>query len=367
MRARAARARARCVRTPHATTPPPLIPSLPAPFRPPPPPLPPPADDDVMKGNADYTHAAWAAMPQARALCTTLLSADRSTRPSPAAVLTHPWLVAAVHRDKRINLSLRYLDRVSSMRGLCLRSCIAVLPQPTRTELQAQFDAIDSDTKGYLNPSDVRRALKPPKSKQRRKQGKGERASGRSSSVLSSEASAGETEIETAATATVSAAAGAESAEGGVSVALSSAAALILRRLLQSALEDAGVGKKHREQRGGRKSMRAAHGARRVGVVSFSMFVEAALEEDLPLVRRLWSEAFALLDADADGVVGADDLAGALRRLGLDGGMGAPEREEMLEEAGCNATSKELLRLVLKGERTRPSGAPRGSNDAVNL
>jgi hypothetical protein len=58
------------------------------------------------------------------------------------------------------------------------------------------------------------------------------------------------------------------------------------------------VGKKHKEKRSGRESHRPTHGARRVGVVSFSMFAEAALDGDLRLVRQLWSTAFAALDAE---------------------------------------------------------------------
>ena len=42
-----------------------------------------------------------------------------------------------------------------------------------------------------------------------------------------------------------------------------------------------GVGTKHKEARGGQEHVRKAYGARRVGVVSFSMFAEAALEADL--------------------------------------------------------------------------------------
>ena len=46
--------------------------------------------------------------PDARALCLTLLCAEPLERPTPSEVLSHPWLRAAVSRDRRINLSLRY-------------------------------------------------------------------------------------------------------------------------------------------------------------------------------------------------------------------------------------------------------------------
>ena len=69
----------------------------------------------------------------------------------------------------------------------------------------------------------------------------------------------------------------------------------------QNALADTGVGRGSQERRG--SAQRKAQGARRVGVVTFSMFVEAALEGDKPLVRRLWSKAFEKLDGDGDGNV----------------------------------------------------------------
>ena len=52
----------------------------------------------------------------------------------------------------------------------------------TRWELQRAFDALDSDAKGYLNPTDVRRALKPPKSERRTRRGGGRSSASEDSS-----------------------------------------------------------------------------------------------------------------------------------------------------------------------------------------
>ena len=48
------------------------------------------------------------------------------------------------------------------MRSICLRCLESVLPMEKRNELWEQFNALDSDQKGYLNGGDVRRAIKPP-------------------------------------------------------------------------------------------------------------------------------------------------------------------------------------------------------------
>ena len=79
------------------------------------------------------------------------------------------------------------------------------------------------------------------------------------------------------------------------------------------------------------------------------MFAEAALENDLPLVRRLWDAAFARLDGDGDGLVSEADLHACLAALGT--AVATDGATAMLMDAAsgkCN--SSDLLRLVLKGE-----------------
>ena len=291
-----------------------------------------------------FTHVSWDEAPDARRLCETLLCAQPRSRPTPSAVLHHTWLVAAPRRDRRIDLSLRYLGRVASMRDVCLRCLGNVLPPQYATGLQQAFDTLDSDVKGYLNPNDVRRALKPKRERTRGSQSR------ESTTVDEADESAPETSVRSP-----------PAASGGVEAP---DVRKLLRRLLQSALDQTGVGQKHKERRAGRNSLREAHGARRVGVVSFSMFTEAALEDDKGLCRRLWNAAFAMLDHDKDGVVSAADLQACLRTLGVvtddthragflsEGTVWTPEAlQAMLTDTAsgrCNST--DLLRLVLKGE-----------------
>ena len=85
----------------------------------------------------------WSSAPQARALCETLLCADAAVRPTPRAVLHHPWLVAAPREDRRIDLSLRYLGRVSSMRDVCLRCLEATLPSEFSLGMRSAFELLD--------------------------------------------------------------------------------------------------------------------------------------------------------------------------------------------------------------------------------
>lgn len=301
---------------------------------------------DVTTANVEYSHKCWAEAPEAQRLCEALLCATPSKRLTPRAVLSHSWL-AAIEHDRRINLSLRYLGRVGSMRGVCLRCLETVLPEDYRAELRREFDALDSDAKGYLNGQDVRRALK------RQKEGDPSSRRERSSWAASSEEETTPRHSDA-----VAPEASVQSAAGGSPVLRPSmdqkaawqrqAAATtidvrgLLQALLQSALESSGVGKKKKAHR---QSGRAAQGARRVGVVSFSMFAEAALERNPALVRKLWDAAFAALDADADGTVGDADLAAFLHGLGIE--LDEEGRSGLLHDAKeCN--SKELLRLVLR-------------------
>ena len=89
----------------------------------------------------------WLDAPDARALCETLLCATPAARPSPRVVLAHPWLVSAPQRDRRINLSLRYLGRVASLRDVCFRCLESCMTAAYTAELRSHFDALDSDAK----------------------------------------------------------------------------------------------------------------------------------------------------------------------------------------------------------------------------
>ena len=300
---------------------------------------------DATQARVDYSHAAFTKFPDARALCLTLLCAEPLERPTPSEVLSHPWLRAAVSRDRRINLSLRYLGRVSSVRSICLRCLESVLPMEKRNELWEQFNALDSDQKGYLNGGDVRRAIKPPKRHGRHSHSHGSAHSSRRSSWAVSERESDGGKHDNVQSA-VSEDRASRASVAGV------AAADILRRLLQNALADTGVGRGSQERRG--SAHRKAQGARRVGVVTFSMFVEAALEGDKPLVRRLWSKAFEKLDGDGDGNVSDSDLAGCLHTLGIE--LPDDSRKAMLSDEP-NGSSKWLLRLVLKGEHAARTGS----------
>ena len=87
------------------------------------------------------------------------------------------------------------------------------------------------------------------------------------------------------------------------------------------------------------------------------MFVEAYLEGQKPLVRRLWHKAFEALDDDGDGLLGDADFEHCLRRLDVE--ANAEQRRAMLAGSGKDGgwTSAALLRLVLKPEAapTSPS------------
>jgi Ca2+-binding EF-hand superfamily protein len=263
----------------------------------------------------------------ARDLCTRLLCASPEHRLMPAGVLQHTWLQAAVTSDRRINLSLRYIGRVATLRGVCMRCLESVLSESYREALRSEFDALDSDCKGYLNAADVRRALKSHSSRGRSTEE--EHSWTRATSGRESEEE-GTDPVNTAAAAS----------------RLNISVAELMQRLLRSALEGSGVGRKHKQRRG-RNSLRVAHGARRVGVVSFSMFAEAFLEGNRPLMRKMWTEAFGIIDGDGDGVIGDADLLNCLQLLDVE--VSEEQRENMLAE-GNSCTSKDLLRLVLKPE-----------------
>ena len=295
---------------------------------------------DVCRARVDYGHAAWADAPDARALCETLLCATPAERPTPRALLSHRWLLGATRADRRVALSLHYLGRLTSMREVCLRCLVEVLPAEHAAELRRVFDSLDSDTKGYLNAADVRRALKPPKRQLSSVSEDTSRHGGGARGSSSSDESADGDEPKRAAGSV-------PPPPGGSSVDIP--VAPLLRRLLQSALQQTGVGRKHRARRAGRDSVRAAHGARRVGVVSFHMFAEAALECDAALCRRHWNAAFARLDADRDGVVAPADVKACVAALG--GALSDEAVEAMcVEAASGRANATDLLRLVLKGE-----------------
>ena len=297
---------------------------------------------DVIGAKADYqSHPAWVEAPKAVDLCKTLLCADPRARPKPDQVLEHPWLLAETGPggDRRINLSLRYLGRVASLRDVCYRALETQLPPDVRSELEESFHALDSDAKGYLNASDVRRALK--------------KRYEENTEPLRSSAAAGHARSRSSwASGEASDPISADAVEGPRPWITSSGSAqqsvdvpIVLRRLLQNALAESGVGAKHKKRRGNRDSSRAAHGARRVGVVTFSMFLESSLETNPALTRRLWNQTFSLLDSDGDGVVGDTDLKACLSKLGLN--VAADAREALLSKViGCS--SKDLLKTVLK-------------------
>ena len=299
---------------------------------------------DVTSAKVVYSHATFVSSPRAQALCMTLLCADPKARPSPKAVLSHAWVAASIAQDKLVNLSLRYLGYFASLRGVCLRVLESLMPTEYREELELQFNALDSDAKGYLNATDVRRALK-----RRERRGKDARRSSedRRSGGRSSWASAETSEEDQPSSIAHSASAKSSLAETERPAAQLVDVSALLRRLLANALQGAGVGQKHAKARGNRESLRAAHGARRVGVVSYSMFAEAALEGNPALVRKLWEEGFRRMDADEDGVIGDTDLAACLSGLGVE--MTADARHGLLQDAG-GATSKVLLRAVLKAQ-----------------
>ncbi len=325
---------------------------------------------DITSGSptSGYRHEAWQKAPEAERLCRTLLCADPAARPTPKEVLAHPWL-KTVSNDRRTNLSLRYLGRVASIRGVCLRALEACLNDEQRSALQSQFDRLDSDAKGYLNAADVRRALKPGK-RRRSKHKQRDKAKAKAKGASDWASSGRETEESVDAPAAepdgVEAARAASSADlrasAGRSPSPPSSArgelnvTQLLQRLLTSALADSGVGKKHAKERG-HSADRPTRGARRVGVVSFSMFAEAALEVQPGLVRRLWADAFARLDPDGDGIVGEADLLHCLERLGID--LGAEDRRGLLSDVEGRTSSRELLRLTLdvRGEEARANGA----------
>ena len=347
----------------------------------------------VLAAAVDYTDPAWTGErgAAARTLCEMLLCAEASRRAVPKVVLGHSWIAAAVAADRHINLSLRYLGRVANMRGLAYRCLEAKLPAEHREALQTAFDAVDSDAKGYLNARDVRNALKAKRGRRRGRGGAsrdsaeespgagGSRGGGTDWATDAAESSRDESlprHIGSAVTSST------PPNQGGAASPLVHAPK-VLSQLLRTALIDTGFADESHARSGTRQGRR---GARRVGVVSFSMFVEAALQTNPGLIRRLWSETFTSMDADGDGAVGDGDVAACLSRLGIesaadadDAGMEptgaavaiplalrhqksikqlADARHSLMADGG-GGTSRELLRLVLL-----PSGSAKKSASA---
>ena len=314
---------------------------------------------DIVGARVAYSEPIWQQAPEAANLCRVLLCADPSGRPTPDMVLGHVWLATAANRSK-ISRSLRYLGRVESLRGVCLRVLESVMSDAESAELRREFDSLDSDAKGYLNASDVRRALKRGHKKAKRKGRRESEQSPRHKDYCGDDMSSGGEPPHREGLAAEESLLAPHPAPPGLATSLSfSSGALnvhvVLRSLLANALAESGGANESggasrvRKHRG--RSARPTRGARRVGVVSFSMFAEAALEVQPSLIRRLWADAFARMDADGDGIVSGLDLLHCLRTLGIGQELSDEARTALLREVDGNSSSEQLLKHTLDAKR----------------
>jgi Ca2+-binding EF-hand superfamily protein len=264
-------------------------------------------------------------------------------------VLAHPWLAPGAAGDHHLVLSLAYLHRaaeVDGVRDAALRVLAKQLPDEQQEQARATFAKLDGDAKGYLEGADLRRALKASgvseplraslvvtsamldngllSPKERKRALKKERKRRRQSLGTPD---------------------------------LSGAEIALLRRVVKDQLAQKDAAdtascreiagdeppkkSKHRgetAEKSERVTERAARGARRLGVVTFDMFLAAWVQQDAILQQHI-DATFVAMDADGDGRLGVGDVRVSLERLGVE--MTAQRADALLRGACAEVKAAE--------------------------